>query len=58
MVVYTPPGRPFFCMENQTCSTDAHNLYSKGLEKEAHLLIAGQGKKVSGWVYVKVERIP
>ena len=58
MVVYTPPGRPFFCMENQTCSTDAHNLYAKGLEKEAHLLIAEKGKKVSGWVYVKVERIP
>jgi len=58
MVVYTPPGRPFFCMENQTCSTDAHNLHAKGLEKEAHLLIAGQGKKVSGWVYVRVEQIP
>jgi len=56
MVVYTPPGRPFFCMENQTCSTDAHNLYSKGLEKESHLLIADKGKKVSGWVYVGVER--
>ena len=58
MVVYTPPGRPFFCMENQTCSTDAHNLHAKGLEKEAHLLIAGSGKKVSGWVYVRVEQIP
>ncbi|MCI0421244.1 MAG: aldose 1-epimerase, partial [Acidobacteria bacterium] len=56
MVVYTPPGRPFFCMENQTCSTDAHNLHAKGLEKEAHLLIVEKGKKVSGWVYVKVER--
>jgi len=58
MVVYTPPGKPFFCMENQTCSTDAHNLYAKGLEKEAHLLIAEKGKKVSGWVYVGVERKP
>jgi aldose 1-epimerase len=56
MVVYTPPGKSFFCMENQTCSTDAHNLYAKGLEREAHLLIAEKGKKVSGWVYVRVER--
>jgi aldose 1-epimerase len=56
MVVYTPPGKPFFCMENQTCSTDAHNLYSKGMKEEAQLLIAGPGKSVSGWVYVKVER--
>jgi aldose 1-epimerase len=58
MVVYTPPGKPFFCMENQTCSTDAHNLYAKGLEKEAHLLIVEKGKKISGWVYVGVERKP
>jgi len=58
MVVYTPPGKAFFCMENQTCSTDAHNLYAKGLEKEAHLLIAEKGQKVSGWVYVGVERKP
>ncbi|MGH9426152.1 MAG: aldose 1-epimerase, partial [Terriglobia bacterium] len=58
MVVYTPPGKPFFCMENQTCSTDAHNLYAKGLEKEAHLLVADKGKKATGWVYVGVERKP
>ena len=58
MVVYTPPGKPFFCMENQTCSTDAHNLYAKGLEKEAHLLVVDEGKKRSGWVYVGVERKP
>jgi aldose 1-epimerase len=56
MVVYTPAERPFFCMENQTCSTDAHNLHSRGLAKEAHLLIADKGKSISGWVYVKVER--
>ena len=58
MVVYTPPGKQFFCMENQTCATDAHNLHAKGLEKEAHLLIAEKGKNVSGWVYVGVERKP
>ena len=58
MVVYTPPGKPFFCMENQTCSTDAHNLHVRGLEKEAHLLVADKGKKVSGWVYVGVKRKP
>ncbi len=56
MVVYTPPGKAFFCMENQTCSTDAHNLFAKGFEKESHLLIAEKGKTVSGWVRVKVER--
>ncbi|HEV8131908.1 MAG TPA: aldose 1-epimerase [Acidobacteriota bacterium] len=57
MVVYTPPGKTYFCMENQTCSTDAHNMYVKGFQKEAHLLIAEKGKRVSGWVMVRVERM-
>lgn len=56
MVVYTPPGKPFFCMENQTCSTDAHNLHARGFEKAAHLLIIDKGKSLSGSVYVKVEK--
>jgi aldose 1-epimerase len=56
MVVYTPPGKPFFCMENQTCSTDAHNLHARGLQKEAHLLIVDPGKSLSGWLYVRVKR--
>ena len=39
VVVYTSPERPFVCVEPQTCSTDAHNLYSKGYEKESGLII-------------------
>ncbi len=50
MVVYTPKGRPFFCMENQTCSTDAHNLHARGLAQEAHLLAVEPGQSMSGWV--------
>jgi aldose 1-epimerase len=57
MVVYTPKGSPFFCMENQTCSTDAHNLFSRGFEKEAHLLIAEKGELLTGWVRVEVRRL-
>lgn len=49
-VVYTPKGRPFFCVENQTCSTDAHNLYARGLEQEAHLLILNPGEALTAWV--------
>lgn len=37
-VVYTPKGRPFFCIEPQTCSTDAINLHAKGIE-HAHLMV-------------------
>jgi len=56
-VVYTPPTKPLFCMENQTCSTDAHNLYAKGFVKEAHLLIVPPGQTKSGWVMFEPSRI-
>ncbi len=55
-VVYTEPS-DFFCIENQTCSTDAHNLHAKGLKKESHLLICEAGKKMSMWVKYVPERI-
>jgi|YelNatPaOPRAMG01_1025707.scaffolds.fasta_scaffold00043_9 aldose 1-epimerase len=51
-VVYTPPDRNFFCLENQTCSTDAHNLHERGLLKESHLLIVPPGKTSTGWVEI------
>ncbi|GAC1466364.1 MAG: aldose epimerase [Ktedonobacteraceae bacterium] len=40
VVVYTPPNSPFFCVEHQTCSTDAINLANQGPERKqmAHLL--------------------
>jgi aldose 1-epimerase len=50
MVVYTPAGRPFFCLENQTCSTDAHNLHARGLTDESNLLIVEPGSSWTGWV--------
>ena len=56
MVVYTPKRESYFCMENQTCSTDAHNLFAKGLQKEAHLLIAEKGKPITAWVEIKVKK--
>ncbi|MFA6470501.1 MAG: hypothetical protein WCU00_00560 [Candidatus Latescibacterota bacterium] len=49
VVVYTPDTN-FFCLENQTSSTDAHNLYSKGLKKESHLQILKPGQKTGGEV--------
>jgi aldose 1-epimerase len=52
MAVYASPARDSFCMENQTCSTDAHNLHQRGLEREAHLLVAESGQAVAGWVRI------
>jgi aldose 1-epimerase len=56
VVVYTPPERPFFCIENQTCSTDAHNLHARGKKREAHLLIVAPGKQGGGEVTFSARR--
>lgn len=53
-VIYTPPGRPFFCIENQSCSTDAHNLYAQGLQEAAHLTILEPGQACSAWIELTV----
>ena len=49
-VVFTPPGRPYFCVEHQTCSTDAFNLHAKGFVQEAHLLEAPAKSVFEDWV--------
>jgi aldose 1-epimerase len=54
MVVFTPTGKSYFCAENQTCSTDAHNLYAKGLEKESGLIVVEPGGECSGSVLFEV----
>jgi aldose 1-epimerase len=43
-VVFTPPPSPFFCVENQSCSTDAHNLHAAGFTEAAHLAILEPGE--------------
>jgi aldose 1-epimerase len=48
VVVYTP--KDAVCVENQTCSTDMHNLYAGGFEKESNLQILEPGKKKSGYI--------
>jgi len=55
MVVYTE-NPDFFCLENQSCSTDAHNLYARGLREEAHLLIVEPGQQQSMWIKFVMER--
>ena len=52
--VYTPLGRPFFCVENQSCSTDAHNLYAQGGREAAHLVILDPGQSLAAWVEFEV----
>ena len=56
LVVYTPPDKPFFCIENQTSSTDAVNLFAAGKKREAHLQVVAPGKSASGTVTWTVRR--
>jgi aldose 1-epimerase len=57
LVVFTPPNRPTFCLENQTSSTDAHNLHAGGLSREAHLQVVAPGKTSRGSVDWKITRM-
>jgi len=56
MVVYTENPN-FFCLENQACSTDAHNLYAQGKQDAAHLLIVQPGERQTMWIKYAMERM-
>ena len=56
-VVFTPPPEvdgPYFCLEHQTCSTDALNLHAQGLNKMAHLLEVHPGESSIGFIEYEV----
>lgn len=53
LVLYSPADKPWFCVEDQTCSTDAHNLFAQGLKRESNLLIVEPGKTASGWIEMR-----
>lgn len=50
LVVYAPSGADFFCIEPQTCSTDAINLYTEGHIINSGLQILRPGELESGEV--------
>lgn len=52
MVIYTgTPESPFFCLENQTCSTDAVNLAAQDRQDIAHLLEVPAGDSAEGSIH-------
>ena len=55
MVVYTPDMN-FFCIENQTCSTDSVNLYNMGFVKESGLNIVNPKEKAAGEIVFSFHR--
>jgi aldose 1-epimerase len=50
LVLYSPRGASYFCLENQTCSTDAHNLYDRGFKKQSGLKFVQASKTHTGSV--------
>jgi aldose 1-epimerase len=56
VVVYSPANQPYFCIENQTAATDAHNLYSQGLKGPSGLIVVPPGKSHSGAVEYSVSK--
>ncbi|HLI08080.1 MAG TPA: hypothetical protein VKV40_16045 [Ktedonobacteraceae bacterium] len=58
IVIYTPSPEghiSYFCLENQTCSTDAVNLAQRGMGGIAHLLELHPGETGSGFIRYAVE---
>lgn len=53
-VVFTPTEFDAFCVENQTCSTDAHNLHELGLDRASHLLVVEPGQVRGGQVEMRL----
>jgi len=56
VVVYTPANQPYFCIENQTASTDAHNLYAQGLKEQSGLIVLPPGMTHTGAVEYMVSK--
>jgi aldose 1-epimerase len=53
-VLFSPREMEFFCLENQTCSTDAHNLYDRGFIQESGLKFVAPGEKHTGAVIYRI----
>lgn len=56
-IVVNTPDAPFFCVENQSCSTDCFNLSAKGFVREAGLLTVAVGKRNLGAVRFLFEKV-
>ena len=59
-VIYTPDGsqkHQYFCLEHQTCSTDAFNFYNQGPERQkmAHVIVLPAGESHSGSLRYTIE---
>ncbi|MCL2545093.1 MAG: aldose 1-epimerase [Clostridia bacterium] len=57
LIVFTPKDRLGFCIEHQTCSTDALNLHARGLLTESGVLTLPAGQSWHGWITLAAEAL-
>ncbi len=57
MVIYTQKGKPFFCMENHSCASDAHNLCNQGMEDISGLKFVEANSTFRGFMHFVTEKI-
>jgi aldose 1-epimerase len=56
LVLYCPRGSSYFCLENQTCSTDVHNMAARGFLQEAGLKYVQAGETHRGSVSYQIKK--
>ena len=56
LVLYSPRGESYFCLEHYTCSTDAHNLYDQSFVAESGLRILPPGETATGSVSYRITK--
>jgi aldose 1-epimerase len=52
VVIYTPEGKPFVCIEPQSCSTDCVNLDAKAGRKLSGLQVVRPGETAKGFMMI------
>jgi len=57
IMFFITPGNSWFCVENMTCSVNAHNLYNEGLREESGLIVLAPGSGKTGVITIAFEPI-
>lgn len=57
LVLFSPPGKPFFALEPQSMMTDGFNFLARGEDRTGTAILA-PGESLSTWFSLTVERLP
>ncbi|HBE04053.1 MAG TPA: hypothetical protein DC049_16495 [Spirochaetia bacterium] len=57
LIVWGPNGKPYFSIENQTCSADVHNMHALGNTETANLQVVKPREVITGKVEYIIENL-